>query len=97
MTLLALCIPALGQENTKTFTYRKTTQSDLEMVIHYPSGWKESDKRPGIVFFFGGGWENGTIKAFEPQAQPRQPGHGGGTGRLSSEIPARRHAEGMRR
>jgi acetyl esterase/lipase len=39
------------------------------MIVHFPPGWKATDKRPGIVFFFGGGWENGTIKAFEPQAQ----------------------------
>jgi acetyl esterase/lipase len=69
MFLLALCIPALGQGNTRTFTYTKTKQADLEMVVHFPPGWKETDKRPGIVFFFGGGWENGTIKAFEPQAE----------------------------
>jgi acetyl esterase len=69
MILLSFCIPALGQETTKTFTYTKTKQADLEIVVHYPPGWKETDKRPGIVFFFGGGWENGTIKAFEPQAK----------------------------
>jgi hypothetical protein len=68
MILLSCCIPALGQETTKTFTYTKTKQADLEIVVHYPPGWKESDKRPGIVFFFGGGWENGTINAFMPQA-----------------------------
>jgi len=67
--LLAFCIPSFGQETTKTFTYTKTKQADLEMVVHFPPGWKDTDKRPGIVFFFGGGWENGTIKAFEPQAQ----------------------------
>jgi acetyl esterase len=67
--LLAFCIPALGQETTKTVTYTKTKQADLEMVVHFPPGWKQNDKRPGIVFFFGGGWENGTIKAFEPQAK----------------------------
>src|SRR5438132_4647791 len=60
---------ALGQEATKSFTYTKTKQADLEIVVHFPPGWKETDKRPGIVFFFGGGWENGTIKAFEPQAK----------------------------
>jgi acetyl esterase/lipase len=69
MILLAFCIPALGQENTQTFIYTKTKQADLEMVVHFPPGWKATDKRPGIVFFFGGGWENGTIRAFEPQAQ----------------------------
>lgn len=69
LILLYFCIPALGQDNTKTFTYSKTKQADLEMVVYFPPGWKDTDKRPGIVFFFGGGWENGTIKAFEPQAQ----------------------------
>jgi len=53
---------------TKSFTYKKTKQADLEIVVHFPPGWKEADKRPAIVFFFGGGWENGTIKAFERQA-----------------------------
>jgi acetyl esterase len=71
LALLSFCVvgPALGQETTKTFTYTKTKQADLEIVVHFPPGWKETDKRAGIVFFFGGGWENGTIKAFEPQAQ----------------------------
>ena len=53
---------------TKSFVYKKTKQIDLEIVVHYPPGWKESDKRPAIVFFFGGGWTNGSIKALEPQA-----------------------------
>jgi acetyl esterase/lipase len=53
---------------TKSFTYKKTKQSDLEIIVHYPPGWKETDKRPGIVFFFGGAWEFGTIQAFERQA-----------------------------
>ena len=71
LAFLSLCLvgPALAQENTKTFTYTKTKQADLEIVVHFPPDWKETDKRPGIVLFFGGGWENGTIKAFEPQAQ----------------------------
>jgi acetyl esterase/lipase len=64
--------PALGQEkpqeNVKTFTYKKTKQADLDMVVHFPPGWKETDQRPAIVFFSGGAWENGTIQAFEPQA-----------------------------
>jgi acetyl esterase/lipase len=53
---------------TKSFTYKKTKQADLEMVVHFPPGWKDSDKRPAIVFFFGGGWTEGSIHQFEPQA-----------------------------
>lgn len=61
--------PALGQENVKTFIYSKTKQADLRMVVHFPPAWKATDKRPGIVFFFGGGWEKGTLWHFELQAR----------------------------
>ena len=59
---------AAEQQDTKPFVYKKTKQADLELVVHYPPDWKETDKRPGIVFFFGGGWTNGKIGQFEPQA-----------------------------
>jgi acetyl esterase/lipase len=71
VAVLSLCLTgsALAQDKTKTFTYAKTKQADLKIVVHFPPDWKETDKRPGIVFFFGGGWENGTINAFLPQAE----------------------------
>ena len=53
---------------TKSFIYKKTKQGDLEIVVHYPSDWKGTDHRSAIVFFFGGGWTNGKIEQFEPQA-----------------------------
>lgn len=56
------------EAGTESFVYKKAKQADLELVVHYPSGWKTTDKRPAIVFFFGGGWTGGTIKQFEPQA-----------------------------
>src|SRR5581483_11774750 len=69
--ILALACPALApaQDRTESFTYKKTKQADLEMVVHYRSGWQAGDKRPAIVFFFGGGWTNGKITQFEPQAK----------------------------
>ena len=60
--------PGCEQQDTKSFVYKKTKQADLELVVHYPPGWKETDKRPAIVFFFGGGWTGGKIEQFEPQA-----------------------------
>jgi acetyl esterase/lipase len=64
--------PAFGQDQAKDdvqrFTYKKTKQGDLALHVHFPPGWKKGDKRPAIVFFFGGAWTNGTVKAFEPQA-----------------------------
>jgi acetyl esterase/lipase len=54
---------------TRTFTYKTTKDGPLEVVVHYPRGWKASDRRPAIVFFFGGGWTNGRITQFETQAE----------------------------
>lgn len=53
---------------TQSFTYKKIKNVELKMIVHYPPGWAATDKRPAIVFFFGGGWTNGTIAAFETQA-----------------------------
>jgi acetyl esterase/lipase len=68
--LWALPAHAENEKNaaTKSFVYKKTKQAELELIVHYPPGWKASDKRPGIVFFFGGGWTSGSVKQFEPQA-----------------------------
>jgi acetyl esterase/lipase len=54
---------------TKAIDYKKTEQGTLQLHIFYPPGWKETDKRPMIVFFFGGGWKNGTWTQFQPQAE----------------------------
>ena len=58
-----------GAPATKSFLYKKTKQAELELVVHYPPSWTAADKRPAIVFFFGGGWTNGKISQFEPQAE----------------------------
>ena len=65
--LLTLVSTATGEE--KTFTYKKTKQANLEIHVHFPPEWKKEDKRPAIVFFFGGGWTSGTVKQFAPQAE----------------------------
>lgn len=59
---------AAEPQGTKSFVYKKTKQADLELVVHYPPGWKETDERPAVVFFFGGGWTGGKLEQFEPQA-----------------------------
>lgn len=52
----------------KSFVYKKTEQADLEIAVHYPPGWKATDKRPTIVFFFGSGRTTITANQFMPQA-----------------------------
>ncbi|MCI0640232.1 MAG: alpha/beta hydrolase [Gemmataceae bacterium] len=54
---------------TKSFVHRQTKEAKLELIVHFPPGWKEKDQRPAIVFFFGGGWNAGSVKQFEPQSQ----------------------------
>ena len=75
-TVVLIAIEAPAQEAahpsaaapTKSFTYKKSKQADLAIFVHYPPGWKETDKRPAIVFFFGGGFQFGSVSQFIPQA-----------------------------
>lgn len=51
----------------KEYTYKMTPQGELTISVHFPHDWKEGDRRPGIVFFFGGGWRAGTRHQFDRQ------------------------------
>jgi len=50
-------------------TYKEASGSKLLLHLFYPEGHQAGDKRPAIVFFFGGGWNGGTPKQFEPHAR----------------------------
>jgi acetyl esterase/lipase len=54
---------------TAEVVYKKTPQGELKLHIYRPTDWKPSDKRPTIVFFFGGGWKNGNHTQFTSQAE----------------------------
>lgn len=56
---------------TRRVVYKTTTNAageKVELVMHIfePKNHRVSDKRPAIVFFFGGGWNDGAPKAFFP-------------------------------
>lgn len=57
-----------GEPTTRSFTYKTTPDARLELVVHQPPGAKDTDRRPAVLFFFGGGWANGNIRQFEIQA-----------------------------
>ena len=60
-----------AQDNSptmKTFVFKKTPQGKLEIDVHFPPDWTAKDKRPAVVFFFGGGWKGGHRKQFTTQA-----------------------------
>ncbi len=48
--------------------YRETQQGELSLHFSLPAEWKPADRRPAIVFFFGGGWKQGSYTQFVPQA-----------------------------
>ena len=52
-----------------TLIYKKADGRALHLFVEKPAGWKASDKRPAIVFFFGGGWVGGTPNQFEKQSE----------------------------
>ena len=62
-------LAAEGTPDVKTMTYKTVGDRVLKIHIHYPAGWKASDSRPAIIFFFGGGWNGGKIEQFQPQAE----------------------------
>jgi len=49
--------------------YKQIDTIKLGMEIHCPESFDRSQKYPAMVFFFGGGWNQGTIKQFEPHAK----------------------------
>ena len=67
-TFVSLLCSPFGFAEETTFIYKSTPQAELKMHVHFPPDWKPSDKRPAIVFFFGGGWNSGSVKQFESQA-----------------------------
>ena len=48
--------------------YRSVDGVDLEAWFFEPTGHRAEDRRPAIVFFFGGGWNGGSPGQFGPQA-----------------------------
>jgi len=60
--------PPIIKEARKV-TYKTASSTRLNLWIIDPEGHKKNDKRPVIVFFFGGGWRGGTPAQFEMQCK----------------------------
>lgn len=50
-------------------TYRSADGSDLRLWIYQPDGHASEQKKPAVVFFFGGGWNGGTPTQFSPHSR----------------------------
>ena len=64
LSLLASTAPA-----QEAIPYKEADGKQLVLQVFKPTGWKASDKRPGFVFFHGGGWTGGTPTVLYPQAK----------------------------
>ncbi|AWV97646.1 alpha/beta hydrolase [Arcticibacterium luteifluviistationis] len=74
---ITLCLAGLlfmsnlfGQDKSANdITYKIVDGDTLKLRLIYPDNYKKNKKYPTIVFFFGGGWNGGTILQFEDQAK----------------------------
>ena len=71
LSVLLACSVSLaaGPTPDELKTYKKIGGVELKLHIFNPEGHKVGDKRPVIVFFFGGGWNGGTPSQFYPQCE----------------------------
>lgn len=51
------------------YVYKEIGETTLRLLVFAPEGTKPGDRRPAIVFFFGGGYVGGNQRQFEPQAR----------------------------
>jgi acetyl esterase len=63
LALLAATLPAADLVCYKTVAGRA-----LNLRVEKPEGWTAKDRRPAVVFFFGGGWVGGTPEQFQKQS-----------------------------
>lgn len=76
--LATLTLPALlfaetelvPMKGAEVEVYKKASGDDLRIYRFDPPGHDpQKDKRPAIVFFFGGGWNSGSVTQFEPHSR----------------------------
>jgi acetyl esterase/lipase len=53
----------------KSVVYKTIDGVDLKLHIFNPPNHESTDKRPAIVFFFGGGWNSGSPSQFYPHCK----------------------------
>ncbi|MFN0105850.1 MAG: alpha/beta hydrolase fold domain-containing protein [Bryobacteraceae bacterium] len=64
---LLVTFPSLAVHRKET-VFKNTPQGELKITLFYPPDWKAEDRRPAAVFFFGGGFVNGSPRQFYTKA-----------------------------
>ena len=57
-----------SQQKSIEVVYKKIDSVELKMEVIYPDNFDRSMNYPAMVFFFGGGWIEGTTEQFRPHA-----------------------------
>jgi acetyl esterase len=66
LTIAALWITSIFiSRGSETLIYKTVGDQSLKMLVDKPADWQAGDKRPAIVFFFGGGWVGGSVSQFQ--------------------------------
>ena len=55
--------------NKAAIVYKTTPQGDLKINLYFPTDWKAADRRPAIIFFFGGSCAVGSPAQFTATAE----------------------------
>jgi len=77
LLLAVLALPTFAQPlkyppvlaGAREEVYQRIGEVELRLWIYNPAGHAATDSRPAIVFYFGGGWANGSPAQFENQAK----------------------------
>jgi acetyl esterase len=56
-------------KGSTSHVYKTVNGTELKLYVFAPEGHSPSQKRSAIVFFFGGGWTNGSPTQFAPQSK----------------------------
>lgn len=79
-TIIALILLSIANFGCKTkdiktvlppqeVVYKEIDGNKLKLSFYYPDTFKNGEKYPTMIFFFGGGWTGGSIAQFENQAK----------------------------
>lgn len=63
---LASALAAQDAAPDQIVTYREVDGHELKMHVFLPDGFDPADRRPAVVFYFGGGWNGGSPGQFYP-------------------------------
>ncbi|MFK8112599.1 MAG: alpha/beta hydrolase [Rubripirellula sp.] len=69
LLLLSACSFCDAVPPSDAHIYKKIEDRELNLYVTKPADWTESDTRPAIVFFHGGGWIGGKPGQFSDHAE----------------------------